>query len=232
MRRYVTYKRVSTAEQAKSGLGLAAQERDIELFLTSYSDTPWEILGEFTDTGSGADNDRPAFQEALALVRKTGAELLVSKLDRLSRRVSFIAALMDDKSVQFRVASMPHGDKFALHVYAALAEQEREFISRRTKAALAAAKAKGVKLGGDRGGDHLEKRNAARAAKADAYAERVGVMVQALLGAGKTQAEAAFELTKLGVVRPQGGVWSAKAIRRVLSRLDQAGGVAEAREAA
>ena len=137
--KYVIYTRVSTQEQQKSGLGLEAQERDIEIFLTTYSDVPYEVIARFCDTGSGADNGRPEFQKALDLVRKTGAELLVSKLDRLSRKVSFIATLMEDKKVKFRVASMPHADPFQLHIYAALAEQEREFISKRTKAALQAA---------------------------------------------------------------------------------------------
>ena len=86
MRRYVTYVRVSTKEQGKSGLGLAAQQRDIDLFLQNYSDVPWEVIGAFQDVGSGADNGRPELQKALELVRKTGAELLVAKVDRLSRR--------------------------------------------------------------------------------------------------------------------------------------------------
>ncbi len=151
MRRYVTYFRVSTKEQGRSGLGLAAQQRDIELFLQNYRDVPWEVIGAFQDIGSGADNGRPELQKAVDLVRRTGAELLVAKVDRLSRKVSHLAALLDDKAVTIRVASMPHADKFSLHIYAALAEQERDFISLRTKAALQAAKAKGKKLGGYRG---------------------------------------------------------------------------------
>ena len=95
------------------------------------------MIGAFQDTGSGADNGRPELQKALAMARKTGAELLVAKLDRLSRKVSHLSALMDDPKVKLRVASMPNADKFQLHIYAALAEQERDFISIRTKAALA-----------------------------------------------------------------------------------------------
>lgn len=219
MKQYVTYKRVSTAEQAKSGNGLQAQERDLQLYLGNYSEEPWEVIGEFVDTGSGADNDRPQFQLALALVRKTGAELLVAKLDRLSRRVSKIAALIEDRSVRFRVATMPLADPFQLHIYASLAEQEREFISARTKAALASLKARGVKLGGNRGGNSLELRNAARVRKADAYAERVGGIVQALRAQGKTLAEVVTELTALNIPRPQGGGWSELAVRRLLKRL-------------
>lgn len=126
MKRYVVYKRVSTEEQGRSGLGLAAQDRDIRLFLEGFADVPYEVLAEFTDIQTGRADDRPQLALALDLARKEGADLLVSKLDRLSRRVSFIATLMEDPKVKLRVASMPYADKFQLHVYAALAEQERE----------------------------------------------------------------------------------------------------------
>ena len=157
MKQYVIYKRVSTAEQGRSGLGMEAQQRDIELYLNNYSEVPFEILGEFLDVRSGKDDDRPELTKAIALAKRSGAELLVSKLDRLSRRVSFIAALMEEKKLTLRVASMPTADSFQLHIYAALAEQERNFISLRTKAALAEAKSRGQKLGGMR--DKTMKRN-------------------------------------------------------------------------
>ena len=146
MKRYVIYRRVSTDEQGKSGLGLEAQDRDIRLYLEGYSDQPFEVVAEFTEVASGSDDRRPELTKALDTARKNGAELLVAKLDRLSRKVSFIASLLDDRKVQLRVAAMPQADKFQLHIYAALAEQEREFISIRTKAALKEAKARGVKL--------------------------------------------------------------------------------------
>jgi len=139
MLRYVIYKRVSTEDQGKSGLGLDAQDRDIRIYLDTYSPEPWEIVGTFVEIESRKDSDRPELTKAIALAKRTKATLLVSKLDRLSRKVSFIATFMDDKRLKFRVASMPHADKFQLHIYAALAEQEREFISLRTKAALAEA---------------------------------------------------------------------------------------------
>ncbi|WP_244508577.1 recombinase family protein [Litoreibacter albidus] len=115
MQEYVIYRRVSTKEQGKSGLGLGleAQQRDIDLYLQNYSDVPFEILGTFTDVLSGGNNDRPELAKAMELARKTGAELLVSKLDRLSRKVSFIAQLMEDKRITFRVASMPTADAFS-----------------------------------------------------------------------------------------------------------------------
>src|SRR5205823_5306411 len=146
----VVYLRVSRQSQGDSGLGLEAQQRDMDIFLSTYATNP-EVIATFTEVQSGADDSRPELTKALTLVRSTpDCELLVAKLDRLSRRVSFIAKLLEDKRARFRVASMPHADAFQLHIYAALAEQEREFISRRTIAALGAAKARGTKLGGVR----------------------------------------------------------------------------------
>ena len=152
MRRYVTYRRVSSQEQGKSGLGLEAQARDIQLFLDNYAETPYVVVGDFVETHTGSNNDRPQLNAAIALARKEGAVLVVAKLDRLSRRVSFLAALMEEKGLTFKVAQMPYADAFQLHIYAALAEQEREFISARTKAGLKAARDRGVKLGGTRPG--------------------------------------------------------------------------------
>ncbi len=218
MKQYVTYRRVSTTEQGRSGLGLEAQTRDIDLFLANYSDEPFEVIGEFTDVLSGADNERPELTKAITLAKQTGAELLVAKLDRLSRKVSFIATLMDDKKLSLRVASMPHADKFQLHVYAALAEQEREFISKRTKAALQAAKARGQKLGGMR--DATMKRNEAVKANAAARAEKVRGLVLPLRDAGRSLREIAAELDKAGVATARGGVWSAAQVKRIIERLE------------
>ncbi|GCA50623.1 DNA-invertase hin [Sinorhizobium sp. KGO-5] len=216
MKQYITYIRVSTAEQGKSGLGLEAQTRDISLYLEQYSEVPYEIIGEFKDIQSGGDDDRPQLIEALALARKTGAELLVAKLDRLSRKVSFIATIMDDPKVKLRVASMPHADKFSLHIYAALAEQERDFISTRTKAALQAAKARGVKLGGMR--DKTMKRNEAAKAKADRFAASVLPLVQKLRDAGETLQAIADALNDAGKQSPRGGQWTATSVKRVIAR--------------
>ncbi|MEM6960166.1 MAG: recombinase family protein [Myxococcota bacterium] len=219
MKRYVTYRRVSTDEQGKSGLGLEAQERDITLFLKGYSEVPFEVIGEFTDVASGADDDRPELAKALQMARKQGAELLVAKLDRLSRKVSFIAGLLDDKKVHLRVASMPHADKFQLHIYAALAEQEREFISIRTKAALAEAKARGVKLGGAR--DKTLKRNAEVQARARERAQKVAGIIQPLREAGKSLREIAGELNRAGIATARGGEWQASQVKRTIERLSQ-----------
>ena len=146
--KYVIYLRVSTKQQGDSGLGLEAQERDINLFLNSYNKTSYEVIGKFKDvmSGKGSVEERPTFKKAVELAKQHNATLLVAKLDRLSRDVETVARLI--KAVDIKVACMPYADKFQLHLYAALAEQERDFISARTKAALQAAKARGVKLGG------------------------------------------------------------------------------------
>lgn len=146
--KYVIYLRVSTKQQGDSGLGLEAQERDIDIFLNSYNKGQFEVIGKFKDvmSGKGSVEERPTFKKAVELAKQHNATLLVAKLDRLSRDVETVARLI--KAVDIKVACMPYADKFQLHLYAALAEQERDFISARTKAALQAAKARGVKLGG------------------------------------------------------------------------------------
>jgi len=216
MRQYVIYTRVSTAEQGRSGLGLEAQQRDIDLFLTNYSEVPWEVVGSYQDVQSGGDDDRPQLWAALEQCRRTGAELLVAKLDRLSRKVSFIAQLMDDPKVRLRVATMPQADKFQLHIYAALAEQERDFISARTKAALKAAKARGKALGGLR--DATMKRNAAIQQKATGEAQRLLHLVGPMRDAGGTLDAIATALDRMNVPTSRGGKWTAKQVSRVLAR--------------
>jgi DNA invertase Pin-like site-specific DNA recombinase len=219
VKQYVTYIRVSTADQGRSGLGLSAQGRDIGIYLEAFSEEPYEVIGEFTEIQTGRADDRPKLAKALRMVRATGAELLVAKLDRLSRKVSFIANLMEDPKVRLRVAAMPSADKFQLHIYAALAEQEREFISIRTKGALAEAKARGVKLGGLR--DATGRRNIAVQAKANERAERVAGIVIPLRAQGASLRDIAATLNKSGVATARGGNWQASQVQRVLTRLGE-----------
>ncbi|OQP86026.1 DNA invertase [Rhizobium rhizosphaerae] len=216
MLRYVIYTRVSTEDQGKSGLGLEAQERDIGIFLDQFSEMPFEIIGRFQDVQSGGDDDRPELAKALAMVRKAGAELLVAKLDRLSRKVSFIATLMDDAKVKLRVASMPYADKFQLHIYAALAEQERTFISQRTKDALRSAKERGVKLGGMR--DATMQRNVAIQAKAAREAEKLMKIIGPMAKAGTSLQKIAAALDQMQVPTSRGGKWTASQVSRVIER--------------
>jgi DNA invertase Pin-like site-specific DNA recombinase len=218
MKQYVIYTRVSTEDQGKSGLGLEAQQRDIGVFLDKFSEVPFEVIGEFQDVQSGSNSERPELTKALHICRKTGAELLVAKLDRLSRKVSFISMLMDDPKLKLRVAQMPQADKFQLHIYAALAEQERTFISERTKAALRSAKDRGVKLGGLR--DKTMKRNIAVQAKAGDDAARAMRVIGPLKAAGQTLSAIAETLDGMGVATSRGGRWTAKQVSRVLERVN------------
>ena len=215
MKQFIKYYRVSTRSQADSGLGLSAQQRDIDLYLSTYAETPWEVIAEFTDVQSGKDDNRPELQKAMALAEETGATLLIAKLDRISRRVSFISAIMERKKLNLTVATMPNADKFQLHIYAALAEQEREFISLRTKQALAPLKGTG-KLGGNRG--NIDKANEAARALADTHAAKVIDTVLPLKEAGRTLQQIADTLNKSGVKTARGGKWYPTTVKNVLSR--------------
>ncbi|QPO11728.1 recombinase family protein [Thalassospira sp. A40-3] len=217
MQRYVIYKRVSTVEQGKSGLGLEAQSRDIAIYLDTYSPEPFEVVGEYVDVQSGKNDDRPELIKAIDQAKRDKATLLVAKLDRLSRKVSFISHLMDDPKLALRVASMPYADKFQLHIYAALAEQEREFISQRTKAALRQAKERGQKLGGLR--DKTMKRNIAIQEQAQKRASNLESIVVPLRDRGDSLRDIASALNKAGIKTARGAEWQAPQVKRVLDRL-------------
>ncbi|MEP1767786.1 MAG: recombinase family protein [Sulfitobacter sp.] len=217
MKQYVIYRRVSTKGQGESGLGLEAQDRDIQLFLENYSGTPYEVLGSFTDVISGKYASRPELDKALALARSTGAELLIAKLDRISRKVSQIATLMEDTKLTIRVAAMPNADAFQLHIYASLAEQERKMISLRTKAALQAAKARGVKLGGYREG-HQQRVEAIKDA-ADAAANKVASIITPMRSSGSTFQQIADALNAANVPTPRGRQWQPTSVKNALTRL-------------
>ena len=219
MRRYVTYIRVSTDKQGNSGLGLEAQERDINLYLDRYSDQPFEVLASFTEVITGKDTGRVKEQreEAIQLAKRERATLLVAKLDRLSRDVEDIAGII--KRADLKVACMPSADKFQLHLYAALAEQEREFISQRTKQALAAAKARGVKLGGLR--DKTGERNKASRRQAEERAQRLRGIINPLVSAGLTTREIASELNRAGLKTARGSVFHSMTVSRLIKRLQR-----------
>jgi DNA invertase Pin-like site-specific DNA recombinase len=208
----ISYVRVSTAQQGRSGLGLAAQQEAVTRFAASEGRP---IIAEYVEveTGKGADalDRRPQLAAAIAAARKHKAAIIVSKLDRLSRDVHFISGLMVHK-VPFIVAELgPDVDPFVLHLYAALAEKERALISQRTKAGLAAAKAKGRQLGGHRAQSVANKAAAAERAEAlrPVFAEL------AALSANK----AAAELNARKVPTPTGRAWSALTVIRVRARL-------------
>ena len=139
--------RVSTAEQGHSGLGLEAQQASVRSFVAAQG---WTLIGEFSDIASGKDDRRPGFQAALARCRQLGAVLVAARLDRITRRAHTLSQLLED-GISIRAADMPGADDLMMRIYAAMAQKERELISERTRAALAAAKARGAILGGDRG---------------------------------------------------------------------------------
>lgn len=153
---FVAYYRVSTAKQGRSGLGLAAQREKV----LDYVGRHGTLIAEFTEIESGRRDDRRILHEALALARSRQARLVIARLDRFSRRVSFISGIME-KGVGLTVADMPDATEFQLHIFAALAQEERRLISERTKAALAEAKKRGVRLGAN--GAVLALRNKERA---------------------------------------------------------------------
>ena len=197
-------------------MGLEAQQRDIALYLSTLTADTWQTLGDFVEVESGAKGDRPQLAAALALAKREKATILVSKLDRLSRDVETIAGLM--KRASFRVACMPGAEPFQLHLYAALAEEERRFVGQRTKAALAAAKARGVKLGGLR--PTTAQHNATVAQEADRHAERVRAFVLPMRQAGASLRQIAGALNQAGTPTARGGQWAAATVANVLARLE------------
>ena len=211
MQRFVKYVRVSTSKQGRSGLGLEAQETYIHQYLDKL-DEDYEVIDSFKDVESGKNADRLELQKALQFAEENKATLLVAKLDRLSRSVAFIANLMENKKVRFRVATMPDADEFQLHIYAALTQQERKFISERTKAALAQAKARGKKLGGAR--PEAETRHEVVRAMANQNALRVSKLITDNRKAGKTYKYIADHLNELSVPTARGAKWYDTTVRR------------------
>src|SRR6059058_2627218 len=183
---FVAYYRVSTARQGRSGLGLEAQRKAVTDFLNGGS---WELSAEFVEVESGNSNDRPQLEQALATCELSGATLVVAKLDRLSRNLAFLAKLQDS-GARFVAADMPEANELTIHIMAAVAQAERKAISARTKEALAAAKARGVRLGGNRGNlDDLRrgplKSAEIRSQQAAERAMKVRRQIDALIAAGE-----------------------------------------------
>lgn len=216
----VAYYRVSTARQGKSGLGIEAQKAAVQRFAEAEG---IEIVAERVEveTGKGADalDRRPQLSAALREARKAKCPVLVAKLDRLSRDVHFISGLMAHR-VPFIVAELgADADPFMLHVYAALAEKERALISARTKAALAAKKAAGAKLGNPRAAEAAVKAHAANRAGADHFAANVLPIVREIQAAGATSLrDIAAALNARGIHTARGGAWHSTTVRNLLRR--------------
>jgi DNA invertase Pin-like site-specific DNA recombinase len=220
--KFVAYYRVSTAKQGRSGLGLEAQQEAVRSYLNGGS---WQLVDEVVEVESGKRNDRPKLAEALRLCRLHGATLIIAKLDRLARNVAFISNLMES-GVEFTAVDFPQANRLTVHILAAVAEHEAKAISTRTKDALAASKARGKRLGGDRGNlpavakEGAKASVAARIAKADNRASDLLPIIEELKAAGAVSLrQIAAGLNAKGIRTARGGEWSAVQVHRVIERV-------------
>ena len=221
--RYVVYRRVSTKKQGESGLGLEAQERDIDLYLTNYSDVPYEILNTYTDVKSAKGHtldSRPVLKAAVEEAERTGATLLVAKLDRLGRSVELIAHLLNRKTLNVRVACMPNADKMQLQIYAVLAEQEREFISLRTKAALKVARDRGKQLGGYRPNAGRKTQDKAEQHR-KTFEDLVSEMLESAIPKQRTLQAIADKLNEEGHRTQTGKEFGRMQVKRIVDRMNE-----------
>jgi DNA invertase Pin-like site-specific DNA recombinase len=223
---FISYLRVSTSEQGASGLGLEAQREAVRVYLNGGD---WHIISEFAEVESGRNSDRPVLAQALAAARLHRVPLIVAKVDRLTRSLAFLTRLIE-AGVDVRFGDLPKiegpASRFMLQQMAAVAELEAGMISKRTKDALAAAKARGQKLGGHRPGQGItdDARAAGRAATANqakARAKDLEPIIAELRQAGVTSlGRIAKELTTRNIPTAWGGtVWAAVQVSRVLSRI-------------
>jgi DNA invertase Pin-like site-specific DNA recombinase len=216
-RKFVGYYRVSTARQGLSGLGLEAQQAAVRNYLNGGH---WTLLAEFVEVESGGNDDRPQLCAAIQRCRMTGAKLVISKLDRLSRDIHFLTGLQK-AGIDFTAVDNPNANRLTLHILIAVAQHERKVISERTKAALAAAKARGTVLGGYRGGPvpDVALSVCSRVAAADAFAEMGGPRIREQRQAGASLRQIPEQLSADGIKTAQGGKWTPTAVKNLLARL-------------
>lgn len=222
--RYVAYYRVSTDRQGRSGLGLDAQRAAVAAFRQRAGGV---LRAEFTEVQSGKDDDRPQLREALKLCRLTNATLLIAKLDRLSRNVAFLATLQQ-AGTKFVACDMPEANELVVHILAAVAQAERKAISERTKAALAAAKARGVRLGNPRlcpgNAAYAAIATKARTMRANQRAAELREVIESAERQGHiTLRQLAHYLNELGIASAYGGPWHPNSVRRIQLRARHAG---------
>lgn len=215
--RFVSYFRVSTQKQGRSGLGLEAQREAVTAYLNGGN---WTVLAEFTEIESGRKSDRPELTKALEHCRLTGATLVIAKLDRLARDAHFLLGLQK-AGVNFVACDMPHADRFTVGIMAMVAEKEAEAISKRTKDALGAAKRRGTVLGGYRGGPKVDGTLGAQARRemADTFAAGLAPMLRPMRDKGLSLRAIAARLTERKIMTPGGGAWTAAAVKNVLARI-------------
>lgn len=209
--------RVSTRRQGDSGLGLDAQRRDIQLFLDQQENH--QVVEELIEVESGAADDRPVLERAMALCREHRCSLLVQKVDRLTRDLELLARIVKDKAVPIRVATLPTADNFQIHLFGALASAEREFISLRTKAALASARERGVKLGNP---SNLIAYNQSRQQRFRSVQDQNAGLITTLRKAGKTLREICSVLNESGITTSNGGLFYPSQVARILKRCEVA----------
>lgn len=225
--RYVAYSRVSTQRQGRSGLGLEAQQTAVRDFLNGGN---WRLVAEFTEIESGRHDERPELERALQACRRHRATLVVAKLDRLSRSAAFILTTIGTAGVEFRACDVPSANKMVVTILAAVAEDEAERISQRTKLALAAAKRRGVRLGGHP--ERLTRVARSRGAQASAVTRRARaeqraddlrpVIEEARQSGALSLRAIAARLNEQGIPAPRGGTWTACAVHRTLARFERA----------
>jgi DNA invertase Pin-like site-specific DNA recombinase len=217
--KWVSYLRVSTDRQGESGLGLEAQRAAVTNYLNGGS---WKLEAEFVEVESGktSDKKRPQLHAALAACKKHKAKLVVAKLDRLARNVHFVTSLMQ-AGVDFVACDFPTANKLTIHILAAVAEHESEAISIRTKDALAAAKRRGVKLGGPKLAEATKLGTAKNRENADLFAANTLPVIRQIQKTGATSYRAvAAALTARGIPTARGGVWNAQQVMNVLRRVE------------
>lgn len=224
----VSYLRVSTQKQGHSGLGLAAQRKAIDAFVAQRRG---RVLESFTEVESGKHSDRPQLTRAVHLAKVTGATLVIAKLDRLSRNAAFLLTLRDS-GVKFVAADMPDANELTVGIMALVAQQEREAISRRTREALQAARARGQRLGNPNGAAALrraQKGNQASlraiCANADRHALNLKPVLDSLADEGITSlGRVAEALNERGMLTPRGGAWHKTSVRNLMARLETRAG--------
>ena len=216
--KWIAYYRVSTARQGASGLGLEAQQEAVRTYLNGGS---WELVAEYTEVESGTKkgNSRPQLAKALAHAKREKATLVIAKWDRLGRNVAFVSNLLES-GVEFCAVDNPHATRLTIHIMAAVAEEEARAISARTKAALAAAKKRGVALGTP---DNLTPEAQAKGAEATkgkaikAYA-KISPLILNLRAEGNSLREIADHLNQIGEVTVTGLSFNASTVKRIIDR--------------
>ena len=222
--KYISYLRVSTDRQGKSGLGLEAQRKQVSDFIASNGGS---LDGEYIEVESGKNNERAELGKAIRQSQLTGSKLVIAKLDRLSRSLHYITSLAESK-IDFIVCDLPGCDQFTINLYGALAQREREMISQRTKSALQAAKARGLVLGNPKNLNDVAAAKGriigveVRKGKADDFAGKVTPMITEYQEQGLSLNQIAKTLNEKGVLTARGkaGGWTPTAVKNALARVN------------